>query len=250
MKLEIDRVSKSFGVDRGERKVLDQLSLNIEFPHVLALLGPSGGGKSTLLRMIAGLELPDAGSIRIDGEILPLASGQESELRSYRRTLGVVFQAFNLFPHMSVLRNVELPLTEVHGVDPATARGRALEVMDRLGIDDHATKFPSQLSGGQRQRVAIARALAAKPRFLLLDEPTSALDPEMTAEVLELSAELKETRTPMLLVTHEMGFARKIADQVAFLAEGRVVEQGVAGEFFSHPRSEEARRFLAKVLAY
>ena len=247
MRIEIRGVTKSFGEGAARRRVLDDLCLTIDFPNVLALLGPSGGGKSTLLRLIAGLDLPDAGTILVNGDELP---NREPALREYRRSLGVVFQAFNLFPHMTTLGNVMLPLTEVHGVDPATARGRALEVMDRLGIDDHATKFPSQLSGGQRQRVAIARALAAKPRFLLLDEPTSALDPEMTAEVLELIAELKETRTPMLLVTHEMGFARKIADQVAFLAEGRVVEQGVAGEFFSHPRSEEARRFLAKVLAY
>lgn len=250
MKLEIDRVNKSFGVDRGERKVLDQLSLNIEFPHVLALLGPSGGGKSTLLRMIAGLELPDAGSIRIDGEFLPLAPGQESELRSYRRTLGVVFQAFNLFPHMDSISNVMLPLTAVHRLAAEEARLRSLEVMERLGLAAHAAKMPSQLSGGQRQRVAIARALACRPRFLLFDEPTSALDPEMTAEVLTLIAELRDESVPMLLVTHEMGFARKVADQVVFLAEGRVMEQGVAMDFFSNPKSEPARSFLAKVLAF
>jgi polar amino acid transport system ATP-binding protein len=197
--------------------------------------------------MIAGLELPDAGTISINGEHVPQA---EAALRVYRRTLGVVFQAFNLFPHMTTLGNVMLPLMAVHGIDPSEARSRSLEVMDRLGIADHASKHPSQLSGGQRQRVAIARALAAKPRFLLFDEPTSALDPEMTAEVLQLIAELKETRTPMLLVTHEMGFARKIADQVAFLADGRVLECGPAGEFFSNPKSAEARRFLEKVLAY
>jgi polar amino acid transport system ATP-binding protein len=175
---------------------------------------------------------------------------EEAVLRDYRRSLGVVFQAYNLFPHMTALQNVELPLTVVHRMEAPAAKERAREVMERLGLADHAGKMPAQLSGGQRQRVAIARALAAKPRFLLFDEPTSALDPEMTAEVLELIAELRDIGTPMLLVTHEMGFARKIADQVAFLAEGRVLEQGVAGEFFANPRTEHAQRFLKKVLCY
>jgi ABC-type polar amino acid transport system ATPase subunit len=151
---------------------------------------------------------------------------------------------------MTVLRNVMLPLVEVHGIDRSTAHDRSMEVMERLGIADQAAKLPAQLSGGQRQRVAIARALAAKPRFLLFDEPTSALDPEMTAEVLSLIADLRESNTPMLLVTHEMGFARKIADRVAFLTAGRVLEEGPAAEFFADPSSDEAQRFLAKVLAY
>lgn len=247
MRLQATGIVKSYGEGAARRRVLDDLMLDVEFPHVLALLGPSGGGKSTLLRVIAGLEHPDSGAVMINGERIP---HQATSLRDYRRSLGVVFQAFNLFPHMTTLGNVMLPLTEVHGVDRATARDRAMEVMERLAIADHASKLPAQLSGGQRQRVAIARALAARPRFLLFDEPTSALDPEMTAEVLSLIAELRESHTPMLLVTHEMGFARKIADQVAFLAEGRVLEHGAAGAFFAHPKTEEARRFLAKVLAY
>ncbi|MFZ4716449.1 MAG: amino acid ABC transporter ATP-binding protein, partial [Chthoniobacterales bacterium] len=186
MKLEIRGITKSFSPGRDpavRRTVLDNLSLDVEFPHVLALLGPSGGGKSTLLRVIAGLERPDSGTVLINGERVP---DREPALRDYRRTLGVVFQAFNLFPHMTVLRNVMLPLVEVHGIDRSTAQDRSMEVMERLGIADQAAKLPAQLSGGQRQRVAIARALAAKPRFLLFDEPTSALDPEMTAEVLSL----------------------------------------------------------------
>ena len=247
MKLEIERVTKSFGAGAESRKVLDALSLTADFPHVLALLGPSGGGKSTLLRVIAGLEHPDEGRVLLDAVAMP---DREPALRNYRRSLGVVFQAFNLFPHLTALQNVMLPLTAVHGMKANEAWQRALEVMERLGLADHAGKKPSQLSGGQRQRVAIARALAAKPRFLLFDEPTSALDPEMTAEVLQLIAELKESGTPMLLVTHEMGFARKIADRIAFLAEGRVLESGLASEFFSQPRSPEAVRFLEKVLAY
>ena len=249
MNLTVQGLSKSFGSGVERRTVLDDLSLSVEFPHVLALLGPSGSGKSTLLRVIAGLERPDEGSLTLDGEQVPL-SEKEPVLREYRRTLGVVFQAFNLFPHMTAFQNVTVPLIIVHGLDEREATQCTLEVMERLGMAEHGEKYPAQLSGGQRQRVAIARALASRSRFLLFDEPTSSLDPEMTAEVLMLIAELKEIGTPMMLVTHEMGFARKIADQVAFLAAGRVMEQGPAGEFFSNPQSIDAQRFLAKVLAY
>jgi polar amino acid transport system ATP-binding protein len=249
MKLEVLGITKSYGSGTECRRVLDDLSLSVEFPHVLALLGPSGSGKSTLLRVIAGLEHPDAGSLKLDGEQVPLWE-KGSDLRAYRRTLGVVFQAFNLFPHMTAFQNVKVPLITVHGLDEREATQRTLEVMERLGMAEHGQKYPAQLSGGQRQRVAIARALASRSRFLLFDEPTSSLDPEMTAEVLMLIAELKEIGTPMLLVTHEMGFARKIADQVAFLATGRVVEQGAAVAFFNNPQSLVAQRFLAKVLAY
>jgi polar amino acid transport system ATP-binding protein len=249
MKLEVHSVTKSFGSGKERRAVLDNLSLEVSFPHVLALLGPSGGGKSTLLRVIAGLERPDAGSLILDGETAPLCA-KEPVLRAYRRTLGVVFQAFNLFPHLTAFQNVALPLTAVHGMDDEAATDRAMEVLERLGLAAHREKMPYQLSGGQRQRVGIARALAAKPRFLLFDEPTSALDPEMTAEVLALIAELRTIGTPMLLVTHEMGFARKIADQVAFLHSGRVLEQGAAKDFFGNPKTTESQRFLAKVLAY
>jgi polar amino acid transport system ATP-binding protein len=247
MKLEFQDIQKSFGAGAEKRIVLDGITRSIDFPHVLALLGPSGGGKSTLLRLIAGLEHAETGRIVLDGIALP-----ESELAllRYRRSLGVVFQAFNLFPHMTALQNVVLPLTEVHGMEKREAHARALEVLTRLGLADHAGKKPALLSGGQRQRVAIARALAAKPRLLLFDEPTSALDPEMTAEVLELIAELKDSGTPMLLVTHEMGFARKIADQVAFLSEGKLLEVGAASEFFHQPQSLQASRFLEKVLAF
>jgi polar amino acid transport system ATP-binding protein len=247
MKLEFCAITKGFGSGKNHRKILDCVSAEIEFPHVLAILGPSGGGKSTLLRLVAGLETPDEGSIVLEGIEVPR---KEKDLMTYRRTLGVVFQSFNLFPHMSALQNVMLPLTSVHNVGEIEARRRAIEVMERLGIADHQEKLPLQLSGGERQRVAIARALAFRPSFLLFDEPTSALDPEMTAEVLELIAELREDGIPMLLVTHEMGFARKVADQVAFLVKGRIVEHGSASDFFRNPKSESAVRFLEKILAY
>jgi polar amino acid transport system ATP-binding protein len=245
MRIEFRDLTKSFD-PRGPR-VLDGISCGITFGHVLALLGPSGGGKSTLLRLIAGLDPADRGGIEIDGKTVP---SDERSLREHRKRLGVVFQSFNLFPHHTALRNVELPLVAVHGRQPALARERAMEMLERLGLADHASKRPDQLSGGQRQRVAIARALAPDPSLLLFDEPTSSLDPEMTAEVLSLIAGLRESSTPMILVTHEMGFARKIADQVAFLAEGRILESGSAEGFFRSPESAAARSFLAKVLAY
>ena len=250
MKLEVRGITKHFISGSENRTVLKDVSLRADYPHVLVLLGPSGGGKSTLLRIIAGLEKPDRGSIVLDGVEAPLYEDTHGKLLEYRRSLGVVFQSFNLFPHMTAFKNVALPLMIVHGLNSKEASERTLGVMDRLGLIEHRDKMPSQLSGGQRQRLAIARALTAKPRFLLFDEPTSALDPEMTAEVLSLIAELRETKTPMLLVTHEMGFARQIADQVAFLAEGRVVEHGSAASFFKGPESELAQRFLDKVLAY
>jgi len=247
MKLELHGIIKSFLSEGKPQRALDGVTFVSEFPHVLALIGPSGGGKSTLLRILAGLTAPDSGEVRIDGALLPTS---ERELRATRSRLGVVFQSFNLFPHMTALANVMLPLVRVHGMPETEAKERALQIMERLGLADHAGKYPLQLSGGQSQRVAIARALAPKPRLLLFDEPTSALDPEMTAEVLALIAELRESHTPMILVTHEIGFARRIADRIAFLAEGRVLEERLAGDFFSSPGTEEARRFLAKVLAY
>ena len=247
MNIELRGVTKRFFSGGLPQRALDGVSLECNFSHVLALIGPSGGGKSTLLRILAGLILPEAGTVTVDGRAL---SREERDLRSYRSSLGVVFQGYNLFPHMTALRNVMLPLTEVHGISEESARRQAMEILDRLGLADHAGKHPGQLSGGQSQRVAIARALAPKPRFLLLDEPTSALDPEMTTEVLSLIAELRESGTPMILVTHQMGFARRIADRVVFLAEGRILEEGPAREFFTTPSTVEVQRFLEKVQAF
>ncbi len=243
MKLEFDDITKRY----GGHTVLDAITAQLEFPHVLALLGPSGGGKSTLLRVIGGLESPETGSLTIDGQRVPTG---EKSLRTFRSNIGTVFQSWNLFPHLDALANIMLPLTAVHGLAPKAARDRSLELLERLHLTGHAHKRPAELSGGQRQRVAIARAVAIHPRLLLLDEPTSALDPEMTAEVLEVIADLKSEGRTFILVTHAMNFARTVADQVAFLADGRIVEQGSAQTFFSAPQSETARRFLAKVLKY
>jgi len=243
MKVELRGVSKAF----GGQHVFENATFEASFEHTLALVGPSGGGKSTLLRLLAGLDRPDAGDLHVNGSVLP---GSEEDLRRYRRSIGIVFQAYNLFPHLSAAENVILPLVEVHGLSRAAAKDRAGEELRRFRLDAHAHKQPGQLSGGQRQRVAIARALAIDPAFLLLDEPTSALDPEMTAEVLDVIAELRETGKPIVLVTHEMGFARHTSDLVAFVAGGGVRECAPAEQFFSAPASPETRRFLEKILKY
>lgn len=245
MKIEISELKKSFTFEKERKEIIKNISFSIDFPHVLALLGPSGGGKTTLLKILAGLEYPDAGSVRIDGQTITFCS---KFLHRYRQSHGVVFQSYNLFPHYTALENIMLPLLVVHGLKEKIAKGRAEEVMERLQLSEHKNKKPGQLSGGQRQRVAIARALAIEPRFLLFDEATSALDPEMTSEILDLITELRSTATPMILVTHEVSFAKKIADQIIFLVDGKIVEQGNAQDFFSQPKTEQAQNFLAKVL--
>lgn len=237
MKLALSGLTKSF----GSHRVLDGISADFGELRTLALIGPSGGGKSTLLRVIAGLETADVGEVWLDGERVACT-------REHRRHLGVVFQAFNLFPHLSALENLLLPLVHVHRV--ADARALALATLDRFRLADHAHKRPAELSGGQKQRVAIARAIAIKPRVLLFDEPTSALDPEMTAEVLDVIEELKAEGRNFILVTHAMGFARYVADRVAFLADGRIVEHGTPEQVFTAPQSAQCRDFLARVLKY
>jgi polar amino acid transport system ATP-binding protein len=197
--------------------------------------------------MIAGLEAPDSGGITLDGKHI---GSDEASLRAHRLHLGVVFQAYNLFPHLTALANITLPLEKVHGLAPAEAGQLARETLGRFALADHAHKKPAELSGGQKQRVAIARAIAIKPRLLLFDEPTSALDPEMTAEVLDVIEELKNEGRDFLLVTHEMGFARHVADRVAFLANGRIVEHAPAGQLFAAPQSRECRDFLARILRH
>jgi polar amino acid transport system ATP-binding protein len=243
MKLALSGISKQF----NGHLVLDSVSLALEKVHSLVLIGPSGGGKSTLLRIVAGLEFPDAGEVVINDEPVVF---REEELLRHRRTVGTVFQAFNLFPHLSALRNVTLPLEKVHGFSAAEAEAIARQSLARFQLEQHAMKRPAELSGGQRQRVAIARAVAIKPKLLLFDEPTSALDPEMTAEVLDVIGELRAEGRDFILVTHEMGFARRVADQVALLADGRIVESGPVAQVFDNPATAAGRDFLAKILRY
>jgi polar amino acid transport system ATP-binding protein len=243
MKLDLRDVTKRF----GEHTVLDRISLALDGIHCLALIGPSGGGKSTLLRLIAGLEYPSAGAVALNDRTIEYS---DEALLRHRRSIGTVFQAFNLFPHLTALRNITLPLEKVHGRTAAEARELAEGTLRRFQLLDHAHKKPAELSGGQRQRVAIARAIAIKPQVVLLDEPTSALDPEMTAEVLELIEELKREGRDLLLVTHEMGFAHRLADTVALLAGGRIAELGPPEQVFDAPQSEATRDFLRRVLRY
>ena len=243
MKLDLRDVTKRFDA----HTVLDRISLEVDGVHCLALIGPSGGGKSTLLRLIAGLEYPSEGAVALNGQ--PIEYNDDALLR-HRRSIGTVFQAYNLFPHLTALRNITLPLEKVHGRTGPEARELAEGTLRRFQLLDHAHKKPAELSGGQRQRVAIARAIAIKPQVVLLDEPTSALDPEMTAEVLELIEEIKREGRDLLLVTHEMGFAHRLADRVALLAGGRIAEFGPPGQVFDAPQSDITRDFLRRVLRY
>jgi len=243
MKLEVDRVTKRYGTTTA----LDGLSLHLACARVLVLIGPSGGGKSTLLRLLGGLETADSGTVQVNDHRLV---ANATALQAYRRRNGFLFQQFNLFPHLSAFRNIALPLEKVHGHAPAKARELAEQALDRFGLLKHAEKLPSQLSGGQQQRVGIARAVAFSPEVLFLDEPTSALDPEMTAEVLELIQELAEAGQDIILSTHEMGFARAVADQVAFVAAGRIEECRPPAGVFTAPESPLCQRFLSKVMRY
>lgn len=244
MKLEARDVAKRFG---GHDALAGVTFATGEDARVVALLGPSGGGKSTLLRVLGCLLVPDAGDVRIGGEALP---HDEAAALHERRKNGFVFQGYNLFPHLTAEENAALPLRIVHGLAPADARARARELLERLGLAGHLHKQPAQLSGGQQQRAAIARALAPRPRLLLLDEPTSALDPVMTGEVLDVIRELAESGQHIVLATHEISFAKLVADWVVFLADGRVVESSAATEFFSQPQSKLAKQYLEGLSKY
>ncbi len=243
MKIELKELTKTF----GEEHALRDVSLDLEDVRALSFIGPSGGGKSTLLRIIAGLERPTRGSVKIDDEPVPT---EETALRQYRKHVGTVFQAYNLFPHLTALRNITLPLEKVHGVARVEARERAMELLERFQLGPHAQKKPAALSGGQKQRVAIVRAVAIRPKFLIFDEPTSALDPEMTAEVLEIIEELRRDQRDLLLVTHEIAFARKTSTHTAFLAEGQLLEVAPSPELFQNPKNPALQGFLEKTLRY
>ncbi|QUF07902.1 amino acid ABC transporter ATP-binding protein [Actinosynnema pretiosum subsp. pretiosum] len=237
------------GVDKffGPLHVLKNVELEVPKGQVVVVLGPSGSGKSTLCRTINRLEPINSGTIEVDGQPLP-AEGKD--LARLRADVGMVFQSFNLFAHKSIVENVMLAPVKVRKTPAAEARKTAMELLERVGIATQADKFPAQLSGGQQQRAAIARALAMKPKVMLFDEPTSALDPEMVQEVLDVMTTLAKEGMTMLVVTHEMGFARKAADRVIFMADGEVVEDSAPEEFFSAPKSNRAKDFLGKILTH
>jgi len=239
--IRIENLNKWF----GDFHVLQQINLTVAQGEKIVICGPSGSGKSTLIRCINQLESHQMGSITIDGQEI---HSEMKNIEALRAQVGMVFQNFNLYPHLSVLDNLTLAQIWVHRVPKAEARARALEYLERVHIPDQADKFPGQLSGGQQQRVAIARALCTKPRIMLFDEPTSALDPEMIKEVLDVMIELAEQGMTMVCVTHEMGFARKVANRVIFMDQGRIVEQSTPENFFNNPQTERGRLFLSQVL--
>jgi glutamate transport system ATP-binding protein len=239
--VELKRVRKSF----GDNLVLDGVDLTVERGSATVVAGPSGSGKSTMLRCINGLEPVDAGEVRFDGDAIDYAGKALSRLRA---EIGMVFQQFNLFPHMTVLDNVVLGPVKGKGVARKQATGRARELLERVGIPEKAGEYPADLSGGQQQRVAIARALAMDPKLMLFDEPTSALDPEMIREVLDVMRNLARDGMTMIVVTHEMGFAREVCDRIVFIDAGEIVEEGPPDEFFSAAKSPRAKEFVDKII--
>ncbi len=239
----LDKVNKHF----GQLHVLQDIDLSVKRGEVVVVIGPSGSGKSTLCRTINRLETIDEGSIILDGTPLP-AEGKA--LANLRAEVGMVFQSFNLFAHKTILENVSLGPMKVRGMKKAEAEKKALELLERVGVGHQAEKYPAQLSGGQQQRVAIARALAMEPKVMLFDEPTSALDPEMIKEVLDVMVDLAKQGMTMVVVTHEMGFARTAADRVVFMADGAIVEENTPEEFFTNPKSDRAKDFLGKILKH
>ena len=238
--IEIKGLKKSF----GDLHVLKGIDLHIDEREVVVIIGPSGSGKSTLLRCINFLEEPTSGTITVDG--IPMDS--EKNINKVREEVGMVFQRFNLFPHMTVLDNITLAPLKVRKMEKSRAEQTAQDLLDRVGLGDKAEAYPNQLSGGQQQRVAIARALAMQPKVMLFDEPTSALDPEMVGEVLDVMQRLAETGMTMVIVTHEMGFAREVGTRLLFVDGGYIVEQGKPKEIFENPKEERTKAFLSKIL--
>ena len=239
--ISVDNVVKKF----GDFVALNGVSSKIYEKEVVVVLGPSGSGKSTFIRTINGLEPHDSGTIKIGGTEI---NNNLKNLQEVRSNVGMVFQQFNLFPHLSVLDNITLAPQKVKGINKVEAHEIAMSLLKRVGIPEQSEKFPSQLSGGQQQRVAIARALAMKPRIMLFDEPTSALDPEMIKEVLEVMTELAESGMTMIVVTHEMGFAKNVADRFLFFDQGKIIEEGTPEHFFKKPKEERTKLFLSQIL--
>ena len=241
--IHLENVSKWY----DSFQVLDNCSTSVSKGEVVVVCGPSGSGKSTLIKAVNGLEPVQKGQITVDGMIV---SDKKTNLNHLRARIGMVFQNFELFPHMSVLENVKLGQIKVLGRADGESEAKARALLDRVGLADHANKFPSQLSGGQQQRVAIARGLSMDPIAMLFDEPTSALDPEMINDVLDVMVELAHDGMTMMVVTHEMGFAKKVADRVVFMDEGKIVEDAKKDDFFGSPRSDRAQLFLSKILSH
>jgi polar amino acid transport system ATP-binding protein len=239
--VSVTGVSKSF----GDNEVLHEVDLSVDLHQVVCLIGASGSGKSTLLRCLNLLETVDAGTIEIDGEVVTNGSADVNVLR---RKIGIVFQAFNLFPHLTVLQNITLAPRKARGLSKRAADAEARELLRRIGLVDKANEFPDRLSGGQQQRVAIVRALAMEPKLMLLDEITSALDPQLVSEVLNLVRELADFGMTMILATHEMSFAKEVADKVCFLDAGVICEEGTPDQIFSAPKEERTREFLGRII--
>lgn len=238
--IEIKKLYKSY----GNNEVLKGIDQTVSESEVLCIVGPSGSGKSTMLRCINLLEVPTSGEVFVDGELVT-----NQNINEIRTKMGMVFQNFNLFPHMTVLENVSCAPINVKGVSKVEAETKAMELLSRVGLDSKANAYPRSLSGGQQQRVAIARALAMDPEIMLFDEPTSALDPEMVGEVLDVMKDLAKEGLAMIVVTHEMGFAKEVADKVIFMDEGVIVEQGTPLEVLVNPSEERTKNFLSKVLS-
>ncbi len=241
--IRVEHLTKTFA--HGSVRALDDCCLTVRQGEVVAIIGPSGSGKSTLLRSLNLLETPSSGAIVFEGVNL---MDRRVNLDRHRQKMGMVFQHFNLFPHKTVLENITLAPVKLKKLSPAQAKARAMELLERIGLQDKADSYPATLSGGQKQRIAIVRALAMEPEVMLFDEPTSALDPEMVGEVLELMKSLAASGMTMVVVTHEMGFAREVADRVVFMAEGRILEENAPKELFAHPTDPRLRDFLSKVL--
>ena len=242
--VQVKDLKKHYGDGDARLTVLDGIDTSINRGEICVMLGPSGSGKSTMCRTINRLETIDSGEILIEGEPLPQ---EGKDLARMRAELGMVFQQFNLFAHMTVLQNVMLGPVDVLGVSKDEARERAMDLLSRVGVAEQADKVPAQLSGGQQQRVAIARSLAMQPKAMLFDEPTSALDPEMINEVLEVMVRLAQQGMTMIVITHEMNFARRVADRVVFMADGQIVETSTPDEFFDHPQTKRAQDFLNSI---
>ena len=241
MNLKITDLTKNY----NGQEALSHVSFEVREISVLALIGPSGGGKSTLLKILAGLIKPQAGEVELNESKLIF---EENWLHDYRKTIGVVFQAFNLFPNLSAFKNIAMPLEVVHKMSRPEAGNKANELLEKFGLKEHSQKKPYELSGGQQQRIAIARSIAMEPQCLLLDEPTSALDPSLTLEVLNMVAALKEKGTNIIMVTHEIAFAHKVADYVVYINNGAAVEHGYANDLLENPKTAELKDYLKNVL--